>query len=271
MLEFVKILVEKIFDLINVEKIVAMKLTGKKSQLGAELFLLYSHLNEVLITGREIVREILSAIEWMEQKKTQGEGDRSIYLRLSTKLKAQSNNIRLVLSDFNRLSGVLDIVDPLSYRDLRAFIIPKSGLIDMLDMLINSNGEAALFFLTGDSVNDLIQRGRALDAREQFEGCGLSLGSSNQNHSILTMLKSKHHAIADIDYVEARRVDVLKTYLEERKPNDSLDALEAILNSLHASLRNNFDIGDILVSVADPRVLGEDLPHWKIAAKARIY
>jgi hypothetical protein len=177
---------------------------------------------------------------------------------LRQNLVVQKDDLAVFLSAFSNLSTELNIINPKSFRKLYAFVYPKCGLIDVLSAVIHDDcSEAALFFLNENS-------------REKLARPNEEPGSDARHarHDFTELKRTnEHQAISDLQHIQASKVDVLRAYLEQRKPLEQLNELEEVLEKLHHALTSNFDLGDILLAVGDDRLRNSSLPHWTIHRK----
>ncbi len=128
MFEILKVFVEQIFKVINLETLIKGSDRKKLSEIGAHLFSLYTILNSIYITGRSIVAEIEAGIDrWEHQKK-----EDPFLFQLNDMLEAQTKNIKDFCLAFVQFSRYIDIIDPQSVRDISIFIETKRNIVNVL-------------------------------------------------------------------------------------------------------------------------------------------
>jgi len=94
--EILKVFVEQVLKLINIESLLKQRDKRKLSSIGADLFSLYSNLNAIYVTGLQIVAEIEQTVErWGTDIGGRNE-QRNLYI--STVWKSYSESKSAILS-----------------------------------------------------------------------------------------------------------------------------------------------------------------------------
>lgn len=68
--------------------------------VGAELFVLYSSINKILVTGYAVVSSLESALPWLEKKLASGELDRTFGTDINGSYFSSSEISTILLSQF---------------------------------------------------------------------------------------------------------------------------------------------------------------------------
>ena len=70
MFEIVKVILESIVKVLDPEKVLVARRSGKLNQIGTRLYMLYIHLNEIAIYGKSLVIEIENYLASWEKNET---------------------------------------------------------------------------------------------------------------------------------------------------------------------------------------------------------
>jgi hypothetical protein len=252
MFELIKIIVEKIADSFSPSAIKKYANDRKLSELGSELFLLYSSLNSITVTGRRIVDQLRYGVEALEGKLSEGRTDFVWYVdELPDLLAMQRISLMRFSTSLKRLGTHLQVIDGKAFREIVPLIYGKMNAVKtMVDLLaqrdprlitIDDAHARALLFQTEDrsSVNrndDTI--GEAFSS-ERYAMCHVLDESALPISSAL----SQHN------------YEPIRDYLASRNPELELDAIDSIADRIRDAIAKNFSISEILLHVGDRRLL----------------
>jgi hypothetical protein len=251
-------LLERILGMIDIQKIIEYKKNNKRTEIGADLFLLYVTLNEIYVTGLEIVQELEKLVQRRDRPPVTGDSSK-LFTDLSAKIIKQKNNLLRFLASFNRLDAELQLIDRDSYNAIRGFVYPKMGLLDHLLHVLNRDGktEFSLFFLSEKQINEVL-------TNEYDDPLGISTGFRGPLKR-WDFERWNRARISDIDQISVSQLDVINEYLELRKPRKQLEFIKSDLDRIYDGLIKHFTVEELLIKVGDRQVqLNIDLPHWQM-------
>lgn len=230
MIEFVKLIVDMVAK--AVPGIVSRSERDKSAQLGAELFLLYVQLNEVLVRAEKITTML---------ERYDPEAGRDNYWTRQALLELvpdQIADLRASAARLQDLNWELQVLDGRSYGALRFLLDLKMSALDVLAYAITVDH---LPLGTTSIVID--------DAGIQSLPTMMSLRSfQSLSSELYNELGLDNPTRSD----EARRI---RAYLEQRHPRDELEAIRENLERLRDAIGEHFTIEDILLRAGDPRVI----------------
>jgi hypothetical protein len=70
MLEIIRVIAETIPESLSIESPLKARKGNGREDVGTDLYLLYSALNNILVTGRNIVWELEHSLDWLDRKAT---------------------------------------------------------------------------------------------------------------------------------------------------------------------------------------------------------
>ena len=203
------------------------------NQIGADIFHIYTQINEALILGAIIADKVdLTLMRLNERVAIQG-GDASISVDvyLPTLLARQQQNLQIILFLINKYSTQIQIIDAESYRRLMGLLRGKLGVIGMLGNIINwdrnfpviENYDELLGVL--DSPKDLSPRGDA------------------------EFIRSLDAAIVEVPLAGRWTADMLpniEAAILRSHPRQQMEEITDQLAALGKSLKDTFEISEIL-------------------------
>jgi hypothetical protein len=242
MLEIVKVILEVVGKALNPSEITKMRKEKKLRELGADLFLLYTHLNEILITGEEIIRSLEGYVSRMERHLTQGDDAYALTAGswVKNKIVEQSFSLRKFGRTAERFANEMQILDADAYRKLQPLISDKMnvlwGLISVMD--------GGYLPMLGPTEADLLM----LAEQKKEDPHGSTFGKlSRIGHDLrVSSISSK------VDWDE-NIYKQIKEYLLTREPRKQLEEIRIVLQQIRASLEGNFSLQDVLLEVGDRR------------------
>jgi hypothetical protein len=241
MFEILKILIDTVGKALSPQAIAGYRKKKKLADLGKELFLLYSHLNEVIVTGYDIVSALETYVQRMGRHLSHSDDAYALtagsWIRF--RLVLQRVNLARLGGTLQRLSRELSILDGESYRRLRPLLDGKRNALDTL-LTILGGGQLPLVMADEESILQRIDSQKAddhfgMDIREE-------IGRELRRIVIPTTVQWD-----GVVYEQVRR------YLTDRNPRGQLKQLEEAAKQLHTTLKSSFDISDILLKVSDER------------------
>lgn len=235
MIEFVKLLVDVVLK--AVPGMVSKNERDRAARLGADLFLLYVQINDVLVRAELIVTQ-------MERY------DRATDLELATARGALLQLVPEQISDLREITGRLQalhwelgVLDGESSASLEFLLGMKSSALDQLSYALTLD-HLPLGTTTVEVDDDGIRWPQVRPAhharRTVFDNLRDELGRD-------------HPTRED----EVRRI---RTYLERRQPREEMRAIRENLEKLREAIAANFTLQDILIRAGDPRLSHRPMP-----------
>ena len=229
MIEFVKLIVDVVLK--AVPGIVSRNERDKAAYLGADLFLIYVQINDVLVRAEEIVTQ-------MERY------DRASDIELATARGAllelvprQISDIRMITGRLQELDWELKVLDGQSYVALEFLLGIKSSALDVLSSALTADQ-----LPLGTTSVEVDEEGiRWPDIRPAWDARWMVL------HNLREELGGNNPTRDD----EVRRI---RAYLQHRQPREEMRAIRESLETLREAISANFTIQDILIRAGDPRL-----------------
>jgi len=229
MIEFVKLLVDLVVK--AVPGILGKNERDQAARLGADLFLLYVQINDVLVRAELIVTQ-------MERY------DRATDLELATARGALLQLVPEQISDLREITGRLQalhwelgVLDGESSASLEFLLGMKSSALDQLSYALTLD-HLPLGTTTVEVDDDGI---RWPEVRPAHHARWVVFDNLRQE------LGLDHPTRED----EVRRI---RTYLERRQPREEMRAIRENLEKLREAIAANFTLQDILIRAGDPRL-----------------
>lgn len=245
MFEIIKVFVEQVFKLINIDSLLKGRDKHKTADVGVELFSLYSNLNSIYVVGTAIVREIDNTIaRWDRYRKEERKEEPIEFYHLNDLLQLQQNNIIWFCKDFLHLTMYIDIIDPQTSRTLQLFLSEKSNvlrrLLSVMSPKISSPDTSSAFF------NIALER--------NFLGAinDIVLQPHLRNKEIVDKIHGLREENINFYRLSAKDINFLRGYLRDRKPPEQLESLRLMLDQLYAKLIANFELKDVILRVGQP-------------------
>lgn len=229
MIEFVKLIVDVVLK--AVPGIVSKNERDKAAYLGADLFLLYVQINDVLVRAEEIVTgmERYDRASGMELATARG--------TLLELVRRQISDIRVIIERLQELDWELKVLDGQSYVALDFLLGIKTSALDLLAHALD-RGHLPL----GTTSVEVDDEGiRWPENRPTFP-------SRQILHDNLYDELGRGTPTRDD---EVRRI---RAYLEHRQPREEMRAIRENLETLREAIAANFTIQDILIRAGDPRL-----------------
>lgn len=235
MIEFVKLIVDVVLK--AVPGIVSRNERDKAAYLGADLFLIYVQINDVLVRAEEIVTQ-------MERY------DRAADIELATARGAllglvpqQISDIRMITARLQELRWELDVLDGQSAAALDFLLGMKTSALDLLSHALTLD-----HLPLGTTSVEVDGEGiRWPEIRPTF-------------HAQQKVLDSLRHELGRDTPTRDDEVRRIRAYLEQRQPREEMRAIRENLEKLREAIAANFTIQDILIRAGDPR-LGRGRGH----------
>lgn len=126
MFEILKVFIEQVFKLVNIENLLKERDKRKLSSIGADLFSLYANLNAIYVTGLQIIAEIEQTLDRWDRYRREKRAEEPIdFYKLKELVQIQRRNIIWFGQSFVSLSKYLDVVDPKTARTVALFLSTK--------------------------------------------------------------------------------------------------------------------------------------------------
>ena len=239
MFEILKFIVETVGKSFSLKEFKEARSSRKLNEIGTELFLMYSYINDILVVGREIVRELESGLSWLEHKYRAGESDRTLTTHVDFLLRQQSINILKLVRSIKRLRHEFELISPDVYLRLVPLLEGKRNVVSGLIYEISSE-KPHIVSIDAINLDDLLMT-QSLDG-----------GPKDRTKEVPIVFERL--AIDNITSIPVSSYEVIKKYLDSRQPGQVLDEIESIARKLHDSIAHNFTVNDILLRVGDPRL-----------------
>jgi hypothetical protein len=258
MFEVIRYIVEAVSKSFSAESISNRPNTSRMSEIGTELYLLYSALNNILVGGREIVAELESTVKSLEQYASEGDLERVQSTRIGFMLGQQVIQVVQFTESLKRLGPELQVIAPESFVPLAPLISGQLGVLNDLIGRYTGDDNTPLLYVPEDRLQALGELARSqVKQRRLSPGAQISMVSSFVaivNRSLLEEMVI-HEGIENLSRIPAKKCNVLKAYLKRRTPHKTLDRIEAVAHQLRNCIETNFSLRDILVKVGDPRIV----------------
>jgi hypothetical protein len=144
MFELIKIVIENIFGMIDFGAILNAKKSPDMSDIGVELLHLYVIINNLYVTGNDLMDASNPERLRTYFKKWEDHGwpQQSVDTHVGGLLTAQCKNIRDLRRSLGTLSATLAIVDPKTLRELGIVVRSKSRTIfDYIEFEVSESSE----------------------------------------------------------------------------------------------------------------------------------
>ncbi|MEU0266611.1 hypothetical protein [Nocardioides sp. NPDC006303] len=229
MIEFVKLIVDVVLK--AVPGIVSRSERDKAAYLGADLFLLYVQINDVLVRAEQIVTQ-------MERY------DRASDIELATARGAllelvtdQISDLRVITERLQGLRWELHVIEGPSVVALDLLLTIKSAALDMLSYAVDHD-----HLPLGTTSIEVDEEG------VRWPGNSPSFRSSQ------TILHNMFDELGRDNPTRDHEVRRIRAYLEHRQPREEMRAIRENLETLREAIAANFTIQDILIRAGDPRL-----------------
>jgi hypothetical protein len=249
MFELIKVLVEYLGKLINPAELSKLKKSKDIRELGCQLLILYVRLNEIIVTGEEIIRNLERYVERMEADLARGETSEWLpkwgsNFVLPNLLKQHSNIDKLnqLLTNFHR---ELVIIDADAYLKLQYLLVAKRSVIDQL-LEIMAAGSMPLGGPTEEKIKEHLEDSSLVRSFRP---------TRNERSEFADRIgwELKREAISISEPWTNAVYRQIKEDLNSRKPREQLKHIYAVATQLRGSLEAHFSITDILLDVGDKR------------------
>ncbi|SDK49804.1 hypothetical protein SAMN05428985_104250 [Nocardioides sp. YR527] len=229
MIEFVKLIVDVVLK--AVPGIVSRNERDKAAYLGADLFLIYVQINDVLVRAEQIVTQMERYDRASDHEAATARGD------LLQLVPEQISDIKAITERLQALSWELQVLDGQSVVALDFLLGIKSSALDALSYALTLD-----HLPLGTTSVEVGEEGvRWPDIRPAWDARWMVL------HSLREELGGDNPTRED----EARRI---RAYLEHRQPREEMRAIRENLERLREAIAANFTIQDILIRAGDPRL-----------------
>lgn len=202
------------------------------SQLGADLFRIYTQINETLILGEIIADKVdLTLMRLKERASTQGDAASiSVDAHLPALVARQQQNLQVILFFFKEYSAEIQIVDAESYRRLMALLRGKLGIIGMLGNAIH----AGAFPIIEDYDEFL----GVLDNSQLLHPGGDS--------DLFRIIRSRMASLPLEGRWTADMLPAIEAAVRKSRPREQMIEIQGQLSDLETSLKDTFTISEIL-------------------------
>lgn len=231
MFEIIKILVDNFLQALNLKDVKKNIESKKIRNVGTDLFVLYTCLNDIFITGSSIVNELERYTQWMNRKISEGKDRESYLTQINFLLEQQRWHLMKFVKAIKALKEELLLISPSSYQMLYPLI---HGKINIVGDLIHTLSSGTLTVYDENQVKKFIEENN----RKRFEFNNLPKAIEN---------------LGDLSYIGKDKLLDVENYLNNRNPREVLAQIENVLNDLHKSIKENFSVNDILIGVGNKK------------------
>jgi len=248
MLELLKILVEHVLKALAPDRVASVKKEKRLTELGTDIFLVYSALNAVIVHGRQIVAELEGGIPWMRRKVAEGEPERVYFQRVLVRISQQLRNVEKLTTAVARLQDQLLLLDSDAALNLEPIL---AGKLNVLRALHDAVRSGAVVSIDEAKLREMLSSGQSRDP-DEVERLRYS---HYYDGAIFSELLVYH--IPDVQNLRANKVDLVESYLASGVANARLTELENHARALRGAIEKYFSLQDILLAVGDGRA-GDD-------------
>jgi hypothetical protein len=256
MFELLKTLVESLLKGFSFDKLAAKRREKRLAEVGTEVFLLYTSINEILVVGEMIVSALEGALSWLAEKEQAGEIDRHYFTPLDFLLRQQGNNILKFQGSLKRVALELQLISPDEYSQIAPLIHGKgNALACVVDNLVGNYGQAVAL-----PTVDMRQLSLALAAGHPVTGRPLQPGEEpffsefqREVYKYVATVK-----VPNLCYLGQDAAAVIRSYLAQENPRAWLEEIKELLFKLHDGIERHFSLQDILLEVGDRRLANYD-------------
>lgn len=266
MIDIIKTLVDALVR--GLPGLMGLREDRRRRKLGAELFLLYAKINQVVLTAEGIVGFLEAYVAYVEQKPSPPSSqsiqssfkgspprfdDMPVLKNAVPLLERQAEDLRKVhelLSgrSSGRLTVIMQILDPDAHNRLAVLLGGKQGALGMLIHAISSHRVPLDPFM--DEIDAIA---RALPAPPEHPAASFMIVDHLWPHAdafrwLESALPGREHVSPAEVYAQVKR------YLDERSPREQLDEMRSSLATLRSALLENFTLADVLLEVGDARL-----------------
>ena len=257
MFEIVKIIAQTMAKSFSVDALLKMRKDRSVNEIGTELFLTYSALNNIVVTGREVVRELESALDWLKRKAESGEPDRELFTHIDFLLQQQKVNILNFIRSLKRMGSDLHVIAPEAFIRLAPLMFGKhNALSTLLNAIADTHTRPRLVSLDEKKMLELMEvaesyaRGTDDDNFDRARHIAFQIEREHRDTLFGILIDE---GVNNLAHIPARQHDVIKSYLERRQLAQVLDEIESIAKEMRKGIVDNFSLQDILLNVGDSR------------------
>ena len=229
-----------------------MRRSNKLGDLGADLFLLYNHLNEAVICAEDIIACIETYVKRMEGHLQSGNDAYALSggRWVAYKIEAQQHNLAKVGHSMYRWRRHLQVLDPEAFRELVPLLEGKRNALDAL-LKSMTHGQSLPLGPSISSVQLLTAGSTTGDADDQASD-SRSWFDQDYDRRVRVANEIQRSAVPTGEPWDAEVLMQIKGYLDS-DPRRRLDEIKQMLVQLRGALLANFSIEDVLLKVGDER------------------
>jgi hypothetical protein len=229
MFEMVKAILEIIKDVTDFSK---FSTSNKKTKIGVRLFSVYTNLNQILITGYDIVEKLESYVKECQYRSKMNKELYQLYIK--DLLKEQSINMGRFVFSARDMILELNIINGKFVMDIKPLISGKiSALRDLLNIF--EAGSLPIDGPTSLQLKELVEKWNKLSISDEFWDWEEDYISIRKEIIKKENIKNNYKQI--------------KKYLDNSDLRKSLDEIKSALLLFRDTLEKNFTLSDILVEV----------------------
>ncbi len=217
----------------------------RRREVAAELFLLYTHINQILVTAEDIVRAFEGLAGYAS-------GGPDAFARVPPSQEAvrqlvlhQGDQLRRASELLDENSVLLQIIEPRAYNRLVPLIGFKSGALAAVGTVMSGGGfptrptQAEVDAWAVDLARRTGSRGRI--ATDMVLAAGDDVVDASEGE----WFRSGERAGT------APTADFARWFLRAREPREQLAGIREAVETLRAALLENFTVADVLLQVGE--------------------
>jgi hypothetical protein len=231
MFDFLKFLVESVTRALPA--ISRRRRDQRMQEIGAELFLVYVHINEALIRGEDIIGSLETYVKRMRAH-LDGEPDPYAMTGgswIAANVVAQRRSFTMIGAALHRWATELQVLDGESYAALVPLLRGKVSALETLVELLQGGQLPTSTLELRSGAHPWGNFGKAVDIRDE----------------------ARKAAIPTAVQWDAEIYRRIVRYLDERRPREQLAQIRTLAEEIRASLASHFTVDDLLLEVGDKR------------------
>lgn len=245
-IEIIRTLIETLAN--GFPGIAGMREDKRRRQLGAELFLLYANINQLMLTAEDIIQHLEQYAACTERDLNDGSEEEVLEhsRRVTPLVERQRDDLLYVRLLLDSRSAVVQIIEPDAYNRLVPLLGLKQGALDTLSMIM----------YMGDLPLDPSQAEiDAWMARLPPLGESRTRGATRSLIAVDRLIRDsgrrwRENVVPRTSWGQDVHARIVQ-YLDERQPRRQLEEIRSALALLRSTLLENFTIADVLLEVGE--------------------
>lgn len=254
MFEIIDAIVKLVVCGLNFSKISKEK---KKAEIGRNLYLIHSELNQILDTGYDIVDSLENYVYEMDRYLDNHDNKYPLYIKLNVNrsyVKNKLNEQRVNIAEFrDTINGIhpllLNIIDDEFVRKIVPLIRGKLSALEYLLNILGENKMPVFSFPIEEFTDTIVSNAEYVPKNRIWNLQDVdSLVDHKYQHDFYCKLNESKVISLEEPLWEDVYLEV-KKYLSTRNPRLVLEEIKETLKTFKAAIDKNFDKSDIMVVV----------------------